>query len=92
MASEVNWESLLDGHPIFSQTTASKAPAKDELSTKALNTSDDGEVSRRRQIMCLKDSEIIVACKSEIRMASLLDAKVSGSSEKTYKVCAFFRS
>ena len=89
MASEVDWETVLNGHPIFTPNEAldsSTKSSKHALSTSALNAYDDEEVSRRRQIMCLKDSEIILAHKSEIRMASLTDAKVSGSSEKTYKV------
>lgn len=88
MAS-VDWEAVLNGHPIFTPNEAldsSTTSKNNDLSNGALNAFDDEGVSRRRQIMCLKDSEFILAYKSEIRIATLIDAKVSGSSEKTYKV------
>ncbi|KAL5530163.1 hypothetical protein ACEPAF_6420 [Sanghuangporus sanghuang] len=93
MASESNWQDFLDGHPIFLGTNSSvKNLAELPLSSvKERKTDGDGDpdatsTSRRRQVMCMKDSDLIVACGSEIRMTCLADAKVSGGSKKTYKV------
>jgi nucleoporin NUP82 len=97
MSSHDEWAILLDGHPIFS--LPAKVAAEDELELSrdtipAFSTSeldDDVEVGQsslagRKQTMCMKDSDIIVACGSEIRMTSLNDAKVSGGSKRNYKV------
>lgn len=40
----------------------------------------------RRQVMCMRDSDMIVACGSELRITSLGDTKASGGSNRTYKV------
>lgn len=99
MDSEEDWNAFLRDHPIFSlPEDVSAARSKEELSFElSLNTlpnfttadlSDDGPTpSGRRQVMVIKDSDIIVAAGSEIRMASLGDAKMSKSQRKSYKVC-----
>lgn len=99
MDGEEDWNAFLRDHPVFSlPEDVSAAPSKEELSFElSLNTlpnfttadpSDDGPTpSGRRQIMVIKDSDIIVAAGSEIRMASLGDAKMSKSQRKSYKVC-----
>ena len=95
MAAEVDWNALLDEHPIFSKA----ASTSDKTSLPLLTTiqrkaSHDGgssngnnvSPSNRRQVMCMKDADMIIACGNEIRMTSLSDVKVSGGSQKTYKV------
>ncbi|KAH8118607.1 hypothetical protein DFH11DRAFT_1568326 [Phellopilus nigrolimitatus] len=93
MAVDDDWESLLDGHPIFSQSNTVTSDDPLELSLSSLQNftndeeSDDGSApSGRRRVMCMKDADLIVACRSEVRMTSLGDAKVSGGSQRTYKV------
>lgn len=93
MAADDDWESLLDGHPIFSQSNTVTSHDPLELSLSSLQNftndeeSDDGSApSGRRRVMCMKDVDLIVACRSEVRMTSLGDAKISGGSQRTYKV------
>ncbi|KAI5119910.1 hypothetical protein M0805_003714 [Coniferiporia weirii] len=93
MAAEDNWESLLNGHPIFSQSRTANKRSPFELSLSSLRDPKHGEgnedgtaPSGRRQVMCMKDADLILAVGSEIRMTSLGDTKVSGGSQKTYKV------
>lgn len=97
MDDEDNWASLLKDHPIF---TLPK-PSDDfnahssllELSTSSLpsfthaDPTNDGQTpSGRRQVMVLKDSDLVVAAGKEIRITSLGDAKLGRSTRKTYKV------
>lgn len=84
-----DWSILLKGHPIFHPkddlATAAGPSAAAELSqeTLAQNTSPG-----RRQTMLIKDTELIVAVKNELRVTSLKDAQLSRSMRKTYKVRA----
>lgn len=103
MDGEEDWNALLRDHPIFSLSKSTPASGgRDghmlehslELSLNTLpdftkeDSSDDGHTpSGRRQVMVIKDSDIIVATGSEIRMASLGDAKLNKSQRKSYKVC-----
>ena len=92
MTGELDWQDYLDEHPIFLgvkhvtnyPTELSFSAAKESKNDEESNASS---TPRRRQIMCMKDSDLIVACGCEIRMTCLADAKVSGGSNKTYKVC-----
>lgn len=98
MSEKDIWSSILDGHPIFSipRNVAREEDLElsfDTLPTFSFNTSEDASsgpnpMAGRKQIMCMKDSDLIVACGSEIRMTSLGDAKVSGGSKRNYKVCS----
>ncbi|KZV77417.1 hypothetical protein PENSPDRAFT_672792 [Peniophora sp. CONT] len=82
-----DWSILLRGHPIFLPN--------DDLATGA-GTSAAAELSQatlaqnaypgRRQTMLIKDTELIVAVKKELRVTSLKDAQLSKSMRKTYKV------
>lgn len=91
MASKDNWEAFLDGHPIFSKSRPDLQPLS--LSINSLKdsqnvTAQSNEIpgaSRRRQLMCMKDLDLILAVDSEVRMASL-NEKTSGGSQKSYKV------
>ncbi|KAG6336349.1 hypothetical protein ID866_2744 [Astraeus odoratus] len=92
-----DWAAILDGHPIFdglssfpSRSTGSEEAL--ELSTNSLRGSfcdnkwNDGyALSGRRQVMALKDADLIVAVGSELRMTSLGDARL-GKSTRSYKV------
>ena len=102
MDGEEDWNAFLRGHPIFSPSKAATATRGREHTLEhplelSLNTlpdftkedmSDDGQTpSGRRQVMVIKDSDIIVATGSEIRMASLGDTRLSKSQGRSYKVC-----
>ena len=104
MDCEEDWNAFLKGHPIFSSSRGVSATHnKDELSfelslsslpdfTKEDRLDDSPAPSGRRQVMVIKDSELIVAAGSEIRMASLGDSKLTKSQRRSYKVCMFFLS
>lgn len=98
MDGEEDWNAFLRGHPIFSlPESGSRSRVKEESLELSLNTlpnftkvdpaSDGPTPSGRRQVLVIKDSDIIVAVGSEIRMASLGDSKLSKSQRKSYKVC-----
>ncbi|RDB22839.1 Nucleoporin nup82 [Hypsizygus marmoreus] len=92
-----DWTKLLHGHPIFSLPKSfsgplAKAESSLELSSNTLpsftqlDPADDGPTpSGRRQVMVLKDADLIVAAGREIRMTSLGDAKLGRSTRQTYK-------
>lgn len=95
MDGEDDWASLLKDHPIFTlpKPYIDAHASSLELSTSSLPsfthvdpTTDSQSPSGRRQIMILKDSDLIVAAGKEIRMTSLGDAKLGRSTRKTYKV------
>lgn len=97
-----DWHTLLDAHPIFhfpahfhSQRGRGEPVTEQslELSTNTLSTisqdsqSEHGYVlSGRRQLMALKDADLIVAAGSELRMTSLWDTKLGRDTGKSYKV------
>ncbi|GJE84496.1 nucleoporin nup82 [Phanerochaete sordida] len=97
MDGEEDWNAFLRDHPIFAlPKTASPATGKRQTSlelslstlpefTKVDPESDAPAPSGRRQVMVMKDSDVIVAVGSEIRMASLGDSKLSKSQRKSYK-------
>ncbi|KAF8914080.1 hypothetical protein CPB84DRAFT_1832863 [Gymnopilus junonius] len=94
---EDEWTNLLHDHPIFSvpkshESILSKDRNILELSTNTvsnftnLEPEDDSLApSGRRQIMILKDADIIVAAGTEIRMSSIGDLKLSRTVRKSYK-------
>lgn len=102
MDGDEDWNAFLKDHPIFTNGKGKRvASAKDDVSLElSLNTlpdfttddldSDALTPSGRRQVMVIKDYDLILAVGNEIRMASLGDAKLGrsgGPEEKTYKVC-----
>jgi hypothetical protein len=103
MEGDEDWNAFLQDHPIFTTSKAKGAlSSKDELSLElSLSTlsdfsnaelrTDDPTPSGRRQVMVIKDYDIILAIGKEIRMTSLGDAKYTrnsqGFDQKTYKVC-----
>ena len=95
MTATDEWSSTLKDHPIFSPVNRSLSPSSDvfELSTTTLakftNVSpqqDEPTPSGRRQVMILKDADLIVAAGKEVRMSSVGDLKLSSSVRKSYKV------
>lgn len=93
-----DWSSHLLGHPIFSRPTAGPSSSfRDEtayleLSTSSLSkfasldtTLDNIAPSGRRQVMLLKDTELLLAVGKEIRMATVMESKVNRSAPRTYK-------
>lgn len=99
MDPETDWDSFLKAHPIFTlpksvSGVAGRGTGALELSLSSLpdfvnlDPVEDGPTpSGRRQVMVIKDSDLIVAAGSEIRMTSLGDAKLGKSTRKSYKVC-----
>ena len=101
MASEEGWDELLRNHPIFSLPNTLAGPSgKGEA---ALNLSlsslpdfvdldpveDKATPCGRRQVVAVKDADLIAAVGSEIRITSLGDSKgARNTSQNTYKVCA----
>jgi hypothetical protein len=78
-----DWHTLLDAHPIF------HVPARSgkSLTERPVQESEHGYVlSGRRQLMALKDADLIVAAGSELRMTSLWDTKLGRETGKSYKV------
>ncbi|KAG6880302.1 hypothetical protein C0992_000079 [Termitomyces sp. T32_za158] len=96
MHLDQNWPASLADHPIFSLPKAFSGPlarstSSLELSTNSLSsftnvdpTVDELTPSGRRQVMVLKDADLIVAAGNEVRITSLADAKVSRT-RQTYK-------
>lgn len=95
MSDPTEWTKLLHNHPIFSLPENLKASTSSalnplELSTTTLPnfTNGDGHTpSGRRQVMLLKDTDLIVASGKELRISAFGDLKLSQSVRKTYKVC-----
>lgn len=98
MADTDEWARLLHEHPIFSLPKSHNGPLGVsrnvlELSTNTLpnftNVGSEANLtpSGRRQIMILRDADLIVAAGKEIRMSSFGDLKLSRSLRKSYKVC-----
>jgi nucleoporin NUP82 len=95
-----DWAAILDGHPVFDlpkkYAPGSGKPLSElslELSTTTLPTSTQDTspvneylLSGRRQMMALKDADLIVAAGTEIRITSLGDTKLGRSTRKSYKV------
>jgi len=88
-----DWSSLLKGHPIFSFPTDTSPSQQLELSTNSLPDftrlephNDFPSPSGRRQIMVLKDADLIVAVGKEVRVTSLADSKLGMGKSKSYKV------
>lgn len=86
-----DWAAILDAHPIFDLKKTHHSHAEDrlELSTNSLRQSVGNgcpyAISGRRQVMALKDADLIVAVGSELRITSLGDTKL-GKSSRAYKV------
>ena len=91
-----NWESVLNGHPIFNP---SSGDGDDKDSWKADSTSlelsisslsnvmrDGGAPSGRRQVMLIKDADLIVAVGKQVRMTSLTESQLSTTGEQSFKV------
>ncbi len=77
-----DWSSLLKGHPIFSSSSDTNPSQHLEL------YNDSPSPSGRRQVMVLKDADLIVAVGKELRVTSLGDAKLGKGKSKSYKVRA----
>jgi nucleoporin NUP82 len=87
-----DWSSILKDHPIFSSSTDAGSSQQLELSTNSLPAftrlephNDSCSPSGRRQVMVLKDADLIVAVEKEVRMTTLGDAKLGRGKSKSYK-------
>ena len=98
MDTDEDWNSLLSSHPIFALPKSVSGPTGKgksslELSHNTLSDftnldpdNDEATPSGRRQVMVIKDSDIIIAAGSEIRIASLSDAKLRRCASQNHKV------
>jgi nucleoporin NUP82 len=98
MAATDEWTNVLRDHPIFSLPNSLNGPLSSsldflELSTTTLpkfnnvNPEDDAVTpSGRRQVMILKDADLILAAGKEIRISCVGDLKLTHSVRKSYKV------
>ncbi|KAG6890889.1 hypothetical protein C0995_000846 [Termitomyces sp. Mi166 len=96
MHLDQNWSASLVGHPIFSLPKAFSGPLARPTSSLELSTNtlpsftnvdpavDELTPSGRRQVMVLKDADLIVAAGNEVRITSLGDAKANRT-KQTYK-------
>jgi nucleoporin NUP82 len=75
-----DWSSLLKAHPIFVSSTDTGLSQQLEL------YNGSPLPSGRRQVMVLKDTDLIVAVGKELRVTSLGDAKLGKAKSKSYKV------
>ncbi|KZT65994.1 hypothetical protein DAEQUDRAFT_730757 [Daedalea quercina L-15889] len=94
---EPDWNALLKDHPIFSLPKSvsgitGKGEAALQLSLSSLQDFKDVDPlhdgptpSGRRQVMVIKDSELVVAAGNEIRMTTLADTKFGRATPKSYK-------
>ncbi|CAL1701451.1 unnamed protein product [Somion occarium] len=97
MDNDEDWNAFLRDHPIFSLPKSVSGPTGKgnnslELSINTLHhftdldpSEDAPTPSGRRQVMVIKDADLIVAAGSEIRIASLGDSKLHKDSPKSYK-------
>jgi nucleoporin NUP82 len=98
-SNDDDWSSVLTDHPIFSLPKTFTGPVGQnsqrslELSTATLpkfteaDPEEDGPTpSGRRQVMVLKDADLILAAGKEVRITSLGDSKLSRGQKKSYKV------
>jgi nucleoporin NUP82 len=98
-SSDDDWSSVLADHPIFSLPKTFSGPASQnsqrslELSSATLpkftqtDPEEDGPTpSGRRQVMVLKDADLILAAGKEVRISSLGDSRLSRGQMKSYKV------
>lgn len=100
MEGEEDWNAFLKDHPVFSLPKSVSGPTGGgevslELSrntlprfTSDLDPSDDGPTpSGRRQVMLIRDSDLVVAAGNEVRITALGDSKLTKNGDKTHKVC-----
>ncbi|KAH9939885.1 hypothetical protein B0H21DRAFT_28271 [Amylocystis lapponica] len=89
-----DWDAFLKDHPIFSPTSGTgRDQVELELSLSSLPKFTDLDLandaptpSGRRQVMVIKDTDLVVAAGSEIRMTSLNDFKLGHTTRKSYKI------
>ena len=92
-----NWESVLNGHPIFDPSTGSSGDKNSckadlELSISSLSKfkpdaiQDGGIPNGRRRTMLIKDADLIVAIGKQVRMTSLTESQLSTAGEQNFKV------
>jgi len=98
MSATDEWSDILRDHPIFSLPKPFDEPLSNsrdllELSTTTLSKftnvdpqDDELTPSGRRQVMILKDADLIIAAGKEIRVSSVGDLKLSQSVRRSYKV------
>ncbi len=101
MSATDEWSDILRDHPIFSLPKSFDGPLSNsrdllELSTTTLSKfanvdpqDDELTPSGRRQVMILKDADLIIAAGKEVRISSVGDLKLSQSVRKSYKVSIY---
>ena len=89
MEKGTDWTLLLQNHPIFSlDQNSSEELHASELSHMTANTDvfDEQVLTSRRQVMCMRDSDVILAMGAELRMLNLAYIQSSGGSDRNYRV------
>jgi len=96
-----NWESVLNGHPIFDPSAGSSSDENSgraddsslELSIGTLSkfkspdaVQDGGIPNGRRRTMLIKDADLVVAVGKQVRMTSLTESQLGTAGERTFKV------
>ncbi|KAG2369934.1 hypothetical protein BDR07DRAFT_1387385 [Suillus spraguei] len=89
-----DWRTMLEGHPIFTLPNGCGGQSEEslDLSTSTLKKSilNEGPLdvprSGRRQVMVLKDSDLIVAAGYELRITSLSASKLGRSTNNSFKI------
>ena len=97
--TDEDWNSILESHPILALPKSVSSPAGKgksilELSHNTLPDftnldpdNDEATPSGRRHVMVIKDSDVILAAGSEIRITSLGEAKLHrGGTGQSFKV------
>ncbi|KAF9076010.1 hypothetical protein BDP27DRAFT_1415160 [Rhodocollybia butyracea] len=83
MDDDESHSTLLHNHPIFSSASSfSFDKSSLELSS---NTLPDNGSGGRKQVMVLRDTDLVLAAGNQIRMTSLADTKIQRSHTKSYK-------
>ena len=92
------WTNVLRDHPIFALPKSLNGTLSSSLDILELSTTtlpkfnhinageDEMTPSGRRQVMILKDADLILAAGREIRISSVGDLKLTQSVRKSYKV------
>jgi nucleoporin NUP82 len=80
-----DWGSILSDHPIFSSDGINDESLELSVNALSFRNNASNEKPGRRQVMLIKDADLIVALGCSIRMTSLTESR---SAKMSYKVCS----
>lgn len=88
MDAHEDWGSILNGHPIFTpEDNADNNSLELSVNTLSRVAGDEQITGGRKQLMLIKDADLVVAIGKTIRMTSLTDSRLNGTAKQSYKVC-----